>query len=243
MRKVVCILLLLPITSLYALLAIVSCLISRRTLPTLIMRAWAKTLLLIYGIKINITGSQHVDIKKPALYMSNHSTILDIPVLIASLPVDLRFIFKQSLIFFPFVGQAIYLMGMVPIDRSSRQKASRSLKKAGERIRNGIHVLIFPEGTRSKTADMLPFKKGGFVLATQESVDIVPISIVNAKALAGRNSVWVHSGTLEIHIHPRVCTHPYSLDQRAELLSLVRQTIHSRLGKPYSRNARLAAKL
>ena len=75
--------------------------------------------------------------------MPNHASMVDIPVLIAALPVDLRFIFKHTILYIPFLGQAIYFMGMVPINRTNSTKAAESLRKAGRQIRNGSHILIF----------------------------------------------------------------------------------------------------
>ncbi len=159
--------------------------------------------------------------------MPNEASVIDIPVLIWALPVDLRFIFKQSIIFIPLLGLAIWMMGMIPINRSNRTKAKQSLKKAGERIRNGSHVLIFPEGTRSDGTELLPFKKGGFYLALQEHIDIIPISIFDSPALCDRNSVVSRKGTIKVQIHPRYELKESDLENRAEVIQNVRDIINS----------------
>ena len=121
----------LPFTAIMATLAILSSFVSRKHWPTRVMQAWAKGLMFLFGVRITLDGLENVDNDQPTIFMANHASPVDIPVLIAALDVDLRFIFKQSILFLPFIGIAIWMMGMVPIDRSNKQKAARSLKKAG----------------------------------------------------------------------------------------------------------------
>ncbi len=236
MRSVVSAILAFPLTILFACAAIIASLFSRRALPTMVMRAWARTLIALYGVRLKVTGLENVDPKRPAIYMANHASMIDIPVLIDALPVDLRFIFKQSILWAPFLGQAIWLMGMVPIDRSHTAKASESLKKAGNQIKKGKHILIFPEGTRTRSGSLLSFKRGGFYLAIQGEVDIIPISINNSQALCGRNSVFAKSGEIEIHIHERINVAEYTIDKRHDLIKKVRSVMLSELKGKYQEN-------
>ncbi len=200
--------------------------ISRIKLPTYFMQAWGKTLLRICGIRLAIEGIEHVDPARPCIYMSNHESTIDIPVLIAALPVDLRFVYKRSLGWVPFVGWAIWAMGMVPIDRANRSRAMVSLRKAGQRVKSGLPVLVFPEGTRAKSG-ILPFKKGGFRLALANKLDIVPITLVNSQQLCPRNSLMAKPGTLHVVIHPRVEASQYSESTRSKLMADVRERIAS----------------
>lgn len=229
MRTVIATLLVIPVTTFFAIGALLSCLSFTKRWPTWFMRSWGRTLLWLNGMTLEVAGLEHIDPNRPAIYMANHASMLDIPVLIAALPVHLRFIFKKSILFIPFLGQAIYAMGMIPIDRGNRHKASKSLREAGNRIRGGFHVLIFPEGTRTASGTLLPFKKGGFRLALEEGIDIVPITICNTRALCGRNSVIGKPGTIRLIIHERVATASHSLDQRQHLIEAVRETIASGL--------------
>lgn len=212
-----------------AFLTMVTCLFSRKHLPTWVMHSWGKILLAMAGIRLHIEGMEHIQPDKPSIYMPNHASIMDIPVLAAALPVHLRFIFKQSILFIPLVGQVIWLMGMIPINRTSRAKAIASINKAGERVRKGYDILIFPEGTRTRHGEILPFKKGGFVLATSNQIDIVPISLSHTRQLCGVSSIFPKQGTVEIVIHPRITAEAYSNLSRDELMTSVRHQIVSGL--------------
>jgi len=233
LRSVVCAILALPVTILFATAAIIASLFSRRKWPTLVMRAWAKTLMIMHGVSLKVSGLEHVDPAKPAIYMANHASMVDIVILINALPVDLRFIFKHTILWAPFLGQAIWLMGMVPINRSNSTKASESLKKAGDQIRKGKHILIFPEGTRTRTGTLLPFKKGGFYLAIQGEVDIIPISVNNSQAICGRDSLLAKSGVIELNIHERISVAPYTIEKRNDLVRKVRASMLSDLKGDY----------
>jgi len=196
---------------------------------TAIGRWWAKSLLWIAGVKIDISGLENVDPKRPCIYMPNHASMIDIPILVAMLPVNLRFLFKKELLYIPLFGLAIYLMGMVPIDRGRRTKAKKSLKKAGDRVKEGSHLLIFPEGTRSPDGRLMQFKKGGFYLALEENIDIIPISINGSRKLGGRSSVWFQSGQIRMVVHSRISMGSYNLETRKEAIGRVREIIASGL--------------
>ena len=229
-RSLICALLVIPFSSVLALVVILVSFFSRRQGPTAIMRFWARLLLQMYGVRLEIHGMEHVSPGNPCIYMANHASMVDIPVIIAALPVDLRFIFKKSLLFIPFVGQAIYLMGMIPIDRSARAKARDSLRRAGQRIREGKHILIFPEGTRTRDGSLQSFKKGGFYLAQEESIDIQPLTVNHSQKICGRSSMLARKGTIEVIIHPRINTADFKKD-RLKLMNEVRGIIESVLEK------------
>lgn len=195
------------------------------------MRAWAKIILWLYGVRLVVETEVPLMPDRPAIYMSNHASMIDIPVLVAALPMHFRFIYKKSLSYIPFVGQAMLLMAMVPIDRGNRDRAVRSLRKAGVLIKKGIDLMIFPEGTRTRSGELLPFKKGGFLLAIQEKIDIVPISLSHSQKLAGRSSILASPGTIEVKVHERIDVSNYNLADRSNLVLRVRQKIASGIKK------------
>ncbi|MCB1050126.1 MAG: 1-acyl-sn-glycerol-3-phosphate acyltransferase [Acidobacteria bacterium] len=207
-----------------AVLCMISLFFNRKRLPTWVMRIWAGGFLKAAGVRLKVHGLENLE-RGPSLYMSNHASVLDIPALVMALPVDLRFIYKKSLGYVPFVGWAMFLMGMVPIDRANRKNAIKSLDKAGNRIKRGFQVLIFPEGTRTRDGQLLPFKKGGFLLAKQAKLPIVPVTILNSQKLCGRNSLLCRSGELEIVVHPPIDSQTVGSGKINDLLAQVTQTV------------------
>jgi 1-acyl-sn-glycerol-3-phosphate acyltransferase len=205
---------------------------SRLRGPTAVMRCWARCFLAFVGIRVRVRGAENIDAERHAVYMANHESIVDIPALIYALPLDLRFIYKKSINYIPLVGQAVQMMKMVPIDRSDRARAIKSLARAGQLVREGVRLVVFPEGTRSDAGQLIRFKKGGFIMAQTEGLMITPISINNSQNLMGRNSLLGVKGVIDIVIHPPVPAGDFDLDRRDELIETVRRTIAS--GMPAS---------
>ena len=218
-----------PITCILSLVVALVVPFSRRNMPSRILRLWANSVFWMSGIKLEITGLEHVDASRPSIYMANHASMIDIPILVAALPVHIRFLFKHSLMYVPFLGQAMLLMGMIPVDRGDRTKAVGSLRKTGQKIKSGIHVVIFPEGTRTKTGHLLPFKKGGFLLAIQEQIDIVPVTIENSREVCGRNNLWTHKGIVRVRVHPPVEAKSFTVGDRKGFQSKVEVAIRDGL--------------
>jgi 1-acyl-sn-glycerol-3-phosphate acyltransferase len=142
---------------------------------------WAPGVLWICRIKLQVEGLDHIDFTKPYIFVSNHQSALDIPVLFRAVPVELHFIAKKEVKQMPFVGWYMWMTGMIFIDRTNREKSVASLERAGKLIKKGKHVIMFPEGTRSKDGQVLPFKKGPFVLSSQAGIPIVPIAIAGTE--------------------------------------------------------------
>ncbi len=116
--------------------------------------------------------------RQPVIFMSNHESLMDPPYLIAALPVPAVYLAKQELKYMPFIGWACWAAGVIFIDRGDRERSIRSIHAAALQIRGGKSVVIFPEGTRTRTGQLLPFKKGGFALALDAGVPIVPMASV-----------------------------------------------------------------
>ncbi|MDR3684046.1 MAG: lysophospholipid acyltransferase family protein [Geothrix sp.] len=132
--------------------------------------------------------------RQSVIFMSNHESQLDPPVLIAALPVPAVYIAKKELQYVPFIGWAAWAAGVIFIDRSDRERAFRSIHDAAQQIRGGKNVVIFPEGTRSRTGQMLPFKKGGFALAQDADVPIVPMATVGGFRVLPSGSLRLRTG-------------------------------------------------
>lgn len=170
-----------------------------------IARQWAAFILLSCGVGVIVEGAENLP-GVPALYAANHGSALDIPILFGYLPVSFRIIYKKSLNLIPFLGWYLFLAGHVSIDRSNPFKARRSLARAAQRIRLGTPVAVFPEGTRSASAEVGHFKRGSLVLAIQAGVPVVPVSLVGVKDVVPHGIKTLRPGTVRIRIHPPIPT-------------------------------------
>jgi len=170
-----------------------------------IARQWARIILVSCGVRVIVEGAEHLP-GIPALYAANHGSALDIPILFGYLPASFRIIYKKSLNLIPFLGWYLFLGGHVSIDRSNPFKARRSLERAAQRIRRGTPVAVFPEGTRSATAEVGHFKRGSLVLAIQAGVPVVPISLVGVKDVVPHGIRTLRRGTVRLRVHPPLPT-------------------------------------
>lgn len=182
-----------------AALAIPAALVDRRgTSVDWITRRWAHWILAACDVRVTATGIDNVTVSEPQVFMSNHQSLFDIVALVATLPVAFRFIAKKELTWIPLFGWALVLHGHVIVDRGNHRKAFASLKRAVERIQSGTNVIIFPEGTRSQTGTLKQFKSGGFHLALDSGVKIVPVSISGSQRITPKNSLRIESGVIEV---------------------------------------------
>jgi 1-acyl-sn-glycerol-3-phosphate acyltransferase len=190
-----------------------------------IARQWARWILGGCGIRAEAGGLENIDPKQPYVIMTNHQSVLDIGAVIQTLPVSFRFIAKKELTWIPIFGWALVLAGHVIIDRRERSKAVSSLEQAAQRVAKGVNVIIFPEGTRSATGDLQTFKSGGFHLAIQAQVPILPATISGTRVLTPKHSLRVESGTVKVIYGKPIPTAGLSIDDRESLKEQVRQTI------------------
>jgi 1-acyl-sn-glycerol-3-phosphate acyltransferase len=161
---------------------LVSIFVGRKRAFMLGAQVWTRTMLAVCGVGYLRLGWEDLpeDIRagrQPVVFMSNHESHMDPPVMMASLGVDAVYIAKRELKWVPFLGQLIWFMDFIFINRQNRSKAIESLKQAAERIQKGQNVVIFPEGTRSPDGHLREFKKGGFALAQDAGVPIVPVTL------------------------------------------------------------------
>ena len=159
---------------LWSLLAIAPSLVTRTGNPVhRVARTWSRSILAVSGIRVAVSGLERIDPARPYIFMSNHQSNFDIPVLLAHLPLQFRWLAKAELFKIPVFGRAMRGAGYISIDRADREAAFKSLGEAAETIRKGVAIMIFPEGTRSLDGTLKPFKKGGFVLAVDAGVPIL----------------------------------------------------------------------
>jgi len=193
--------------------------------PHLAASTWAKSILAIARVKVRITGLSYIDPKRSYIYMSNHQSNFDIPVLLGYLKVQFRWLAKAELFEIPIFGHGMRGCGYISIDRSNRRSAMESIKQAAETIRNGVSVLIFPEGTRSADGHIQPFKKGGFFLARKSEVPIVPVIIRGTWRVMPRTGLRIAPGNVTVEVRPPIETTAYSGKDKNQLIRDVRQAI------------------
>ncbi len=194
----------------------------------LIAPLWIRLMFRIAGIRMEVRGWETLPEairsgRQPVVFMSNHQSNLDPPVLITGIPVPAVYISKKELIWVPIVGLAAWLGGTIFIDRSKRERAIQGLKQAAREVRNGKSVVIFPEGTRTRTGKMGPFKKGGFSLAMDAGVPVIPMATVGGFETLPPGSLRLRPGRYSIHFGEPV--DPTAFDNRDTL----QQEVHRRI--------------
>lgn len=215
------------VTVLFATLVILASFISKSDkTPHNIARVWAKCLLLASGIKVTVKGLSNINPAESYIFMPNHVSNFDIPVLLAHLLVQFRWLAKAELFKIPVFGHAMQRAGYISIDRSNRTSAIRSLKTAGKMIRNGLSVLIFPEGTRSYDNNIQPFKKGGFVLALDSGIPIVPVIIHGTWPIMPKKQILVKPGNVVLEVAKPIDTSNYTVKTIGDLMEKVRTVIN-----------------
>ncbi|MCB0831862.1 MAG: 1-acyl-sn-glycerol-3-phosphate acyltransferase [Bacteroidetes bacterium] len=142
-----------------------------------IERHWGMTMMKMVQANVVVSGVENIDPGKTYIFISNHQSLFDIPLMMAFTPKQLRMIFKKELLYVPVFGFVLWLLKFIPIDRGNREKAIGSLHKAAQKIHGGINIVIYADGTRSLNGHLRPFKKGAFVLAIDAQVDIIPVTI------------------------------------------------------------------
>jgi len=188
-------------------------------------RLWGRSILAASGIRVRVTGMERIDPAKSYIFMSNHQSNFDIPVLLAYLKVQFRWLAKEELFKIPFFGYAMQRVGYISINRSDRRSAFLSLKRAAQIIRGGVSVLIFPEGTRSLDGQIRPFKKGGFILALDAGVPIVPVVIRGTRSIMPKEHLRIRPGRVSLKILAPIDTTAYTRKSKEDLIAAVRRAI------------------
>ncbi|MFT3836248.1 MAG: lysophospholipid acyltransferase family protein [Myxococcaceae bacterium] len=189
-------------------------------------RPWSWLMMFASGASIEVVGGQqYIDPKRPVIFLSNHMSTLDIPVLFRALwPVRFRFVIKNIIKYVPFLGWYTWLAGFVFVDRSRTRKAIASLDAAATKIRKGTSIVIFAEGTRSENGKVLPFKKGPFMLALKAGVPVLPVTIVGTDIVMPKNSWNITPTTVKVKIGAPIDPAQFNGDRDA-LMRAVRDVI------------------
>lgn len=182
-------------------------------------------------IRIVLHGRENLPENPHFIYMMNHNSNLDAPAVWLNLTGEVRALGKQELFKLPVLATAMRLGGFVPVDRSNRDSAIASVKNAAKLAADGASFLIAPEGTRSRTGKLLKFKKGGFHMAAESEVPVLPITVVGAFELMPPGSLAIRSGTIEIFFHEPVASGGLGPSGRVELMRKVRAPMEATLAR------------
>jgi 1-acyl-sn-glycerol-3-phosphate acyltransferase len=188
-------------------------------------RPWGKLILFICGVKLDVKGAENINNNDAAIYMANHQSFFDIFALLGGLPINFKFILKEELMRVPILGMAMKRAGYISLDREGGKKAIISMNIAADKIRNGVSVLIFPEGTRSEDGIVGEFKKGGFHLALKSGRDIVPVAIFKSRDIARKGSLKINKGTIYFRIGKAIPVTGYSKRDMNALMDKVRDEV------------------
>ncbi len=222
---------LIPLTFLFSVSAIISTLFdSSGRAYAWHARLWSRLGLAMNGVTVTITGTEHLP-DGPVIFMSNHQSNFDIFSLLAAMPRQIHWIAKKELFEIPFFGHSMRRGGYIPLDRSDGRKALQSMDEAAATIRQGKSVVLFPEGTRTPDGSLLPFKRGGFILARKAAVPVVPVTINGSGKINPANQIRLYSGNIHITLHPPLVAPPELRRSEAEtwMMEAVREQIESAL--------------
>ncbi|MGD0929255.1 MAG: lysophospholipid acyltransferase family protein [Candidatus Korobacteraceae bacterium] len=190
-----------------------------------IARLWARLILKTAGIRVRVEGLEHLHPQQPAIYAANHLSAIDIPVLYAQLPGNFRIMAKKELFRYPFLGWHLKRSGQIPIVLGDAHASLRSLNRAGEALRHGMPLVVFPEGGRSRTGQLQEFMNGAFYVAIRAQAAVVPMAIVGSFELLPMNSFHMLPGDIDLVIGEPIPTTGMRLRDMEKLAAQVRQVI------------------
>jgi len=177
------------------------------------------------GIRVRVAGLEHAPRDRAAVYCSNHQSNVDPPVIFEVVHPCLHILYKAEIDAIPVLARAFRYGGFIPVDRRNKEAALRSIDAGAASLRAGNSFLIFPEGTRSRTAELLPFKKGGFIMAIQARAPIVPVAVQGGRDSMRKGSWIIRPVTVSIRIGAPIESAGVTLARRDELIAETRQRI------------------
>jgi len=196
------------------------------------MGTWAGlTGVRLVGVKVEVVGAEKLDWERTYIFMCNHASNLDPPIVIPVMPKRTSVLVKKELFRVPILGWGMRLASLVPVNRQNRDAAIASLRSAAEVLRSGISMTVWPEGSRSRDGRLLPFKKGPFYLAMESGVPLVPITLVGTHEIWPKGEFVVHPGTATVIFHEPI--DPAAFPDQDALMNAVRERIRSGLPGKY----------
>jgi 1-acyl-sn-glycerol-3-phosphate acyltransferase len=188
-------------------------------------RGWSRALLTLCRIPWRAEVAEGAAAAPQAVFMSNHESLVDIPLLFVGIRQNVRYLAKRSLFFVPFLGWSMWLAGFVPVDRRRTEKAADVFLTLERRVKAGLSILVFPEGTRSRSGVLQAFKRSGFLLALRTGLPIVPVAVSGARGVMGADSLWIRRVPVVIRFGEPIPTASLTLSDQKALMARVRAEI------------------
>lgn len=190
---------------------------------------WARAIGRCGLVRVTVGGREHVDPERSYIVVSNHQSHFDVPVVYGWSGVEMRWVMKQELRKLPIIGAGCEALGFIYIDRGNPDAAHTSINSALAEIPAGSGVIFFPEGTRSRSGELLPFKKGAFRAAVERQLPVLPMTIVGAREILPPGTRRLRPGRVRLVIHPPIDTDGMDLEHVPALRDRCRQTIAAAL--------------
>jgi 1-acyl-sn-glycerol-3-phosphate acyltransferase len=190
-----------------------------------ILHWWSKKILSLLNVKYKLVNPHHIIFEKDKRYvlMVNHSSLYDIPLTYATIPGTIRMVAKKELGKIPLFGTALRAAEVPIIDRSNRKQSIQALDYAKQKMNHGVIIWICPEGTRSNDGKLLPFKKGGFIMAIEANAFIIPVGIRGAHHILPKKTWQFHlNQEVEVHLGQAIDASKYSIEEKDKLIEIVR---------------------
>lgn len=187
--------------------------------------SWARLNLAVSMIKVEVEGQEKIDPQHSYIVVANHQSLIDIYLLYGCAGLEIKWVMKRELRSVPVIGLACQVMGHIYIDRSDSEAAIASINRARSRIRDGVSVVFFPEGTRSRSGELLPFKKGAFRLAQELGLPILPVSIHNTNKVLPSDTMDLRPGKAKLRFHEPIDSRQLTGEDAADLAQETRELI------------------
>ena len=192
-----------------------------------VSKLYSRIALFVLDVKVACRGLENIDSRKPYVFMSNHASHADSPALAAVIPHPLHWVFKKELSKIPVFGWVLLACGQIMVDRSDPEKSKAALQEALSGLSGNNSVMIYPEGTRSRDGNLQPLKKGGFRMAVQAGLPIVPVRVSGTREIVAAGSLRIRPGNVLVELFPPVPTAEMGMADLPEIMRRVREAMLS----------------
>jgi 1-acyl-sn-glycerol-3-phosphate acyltransferase len=186
---------------------------------------WARIVLGICGVKVDVVGAEHLDPNQHYVFCSNHFSLIDTPLMFGCMPRDFRILARHGLWKIPFLGWHLNRAGHLPVNRENPRVAARNIQQAADKIQDGFSILIFPEGGRTREDQMRPFKPGAGYIAIRAGAPVVPMAIVGTRDILPPNSMHLRPGRAELRVGKPIPTEGLGQRDAKQLMTRLRDEI------------------